>query len=86
MLETLWNRYESILLIMEMNLEKKSSEIFIFFLSKIDFEKKVEIFLKFFIFSMGNLDFPYKIFDKKKMKIFDDFFSKFISIIRRIDL
>ena len=42
---------------METNLEKKSSEIFIFFLLKIDFEKKVENFSEIFHFFNGKFRF-----------------------------
>ena len=47
---------------MEMNLEKNHRKFSFFFLSKFDFEKKMKNFQNFFIFSMENLDFSYKIF------------------------
>ena len=78
--ESLGNRFRSILLDLEMNLEKKTSKNMYFFLSKMDFETQFGFFLEIFSVSFresgisliacykGNLTFPkgnWKYFQKK---------------------
>ena len=53
--ESLWNRFTSILLDQEMNLEKKIIEKYLFFLVENQFWKKFRFFLK--IFSISFRDF-----------------------------